>query len=280
MMLYLFDGAPKQVLTNPAEFEPMEVSLWLHAADEGDGKQATEMNRWDIVAKLSGYMRAAQEKINDKQRSMLSFLEKSEESSGVIGKVDLGLVPDWGLQGKPETTVAEMPGSKPWLVMQRRHAWRFGKTGLPLPGVACIITALTDDLHIQVYDLTRLLSHGIAISDLQGFLETPSGGTYFSSDCRVMRIPKGAVLFVPFAWVAVAVAVRIEDKLGEIFDPASMMTAPLWVSAWAARLKGPVWAGISAFNPSIFEQASGQRVWKERGDAFQAFADVVPKVST
>lgn len=104
------------------------------------------------------------------------------------------------------------PGAQGWMFCHQANAKRFSAPGYPLPSIAQLILNRTQVCYVLLSPMHVILSKGIAMADLESFYESKGGATVLESQTILVRVPIGAVLFVPFGWICHFVYFK-EDEL-------------------------------------------------------------------
>lgn len=97
---------------------------------------------------------------------------------------------------------------------------------MPGVGLASVIMATGGDLNVSVFEVSPMLASGIALSDTQCFLDTPSGQRYAKDHSMVVVIPDAHVLFVPAGFVHMVSYVATQEEVAaQSFAYALYLTA-------------------------------------------------------
>lgn len=264
---------------NPKKFEAGVCSVWrLVVNEEGGGDP-----RYNFAQIVNMYRISNMDKFDAKLKSTLDTMAKNENWGGCYGKIDMdGAVVDWGFAEKPMEEIETMPGGGPWLVNMRRHAWRAGSLNCgALPGIPCAVEAITDDIILQIVPIPKLMSHGVALTDVAGFLESATGTAFFKEFCAILRLAKGSVCYVPPGCMVIPTATSSEDdETKDSPEVGVVWTMPIWSVKEVASLDAQVVTAISAYNSACFSRST-QRIMAERAEAFAKFmVEVTKQLST
>jgi hypothetical protein len=172
------------------------------------------------------------------------------------------------IDGKSLTSLGEAGGS-PWLAVRRSLTAAFGCQQWPLPGIGSLAQPLDSEVWMLLFPVGALLKLGIAMPDLPRFLEQEQGEQFWNSNCLIIKVPHGSVLWIPFGYIAAPVANLQGDKSPEY---ARIWTVPILLKEFAdAIAPTPVMSAIFAFNKDHFTRKSDQILWQQRETAFKKF---------
>jgi hypothetical protein len=150
-----------------------------------------------------------------KVASLSDSLGKKPEWKGAMVRTPMDPHDFNGFYFKDKVFGNEDNGSTPWLATCRPHSWRYGPHAWPLPGFGAFAQALDPAENLESYivaiPITAIIKEGIAMRDVAAFLETETGSRVFGAEAKVMKLCKGSVLWIPYGFVAIPVAV-LEEK--------------------------------------------------------------------
>ncbi len=112
--------------------------------------------------------------------------------------------------------------------------------------------------------------------DVAAFLETETGSRVFGAEAKVMKLCKGSVLWIPYGFVAIPVAVleeRDEEKKGAS-TKASLATFWVWcplISELAVKVEEQIWTSIASWNTEHFARNIQVQLWIDRERVFTNF---------
>lgn len=75
--------------------------------------------------------------------------------------------------------------------------FRFGPQDLPLPGIGQFVKALSHPLWLSGFAIEPLISQGLSVPDIHGFLSTETGNEYAKESSVIHFLQVGEVAFVP-----------------------------------------------------------------------------------
>ena len=187
-------------------------------------------------------------------------------------------------------------GAEMWMVGSRMDYMRQQPSAVPLPGTPCLIRCVQGPLLINAIAMKVFLDLGIAATDYQQHLTTPSGGDTLKKS-SVAMLMNGDVAYVPagWHWSIVAMASQLDDlKKGgdgevpkakakgkakaaaaalaastETFGFAAVAT--IWSEKLVEALPQNVRTAVAAVNGAHFETKAGRAMWAEREGLFKKY---------
>lgn len=81
-----------------------------------------------------------------------------------------------------------------------------------MPGVACLVASLGVDMTLSVFKAGPLLEEGLALPDLRGFLETPTGAEYVKENSQIVTIAGGCSIYLPFGLVPILSYICLKEQ--------------------------------------------------------------------
>ena len=108
----------------------------------------------------------------------------------------MGVVSDWDGEGFHKfmgelLDNTDMTGGKGWLVSCRDGGHRMTPTGMPLLGVPCIVTSLTQPVFLHGCRTKLALDQGISFANFEPFLASESGDRFLQNSTWLVRLPVG-----------------------------------------------------------------------------------------
>lgn len=170
-------------------------------------------------------------------------------------------------------------GTTPWLVACRPFAWRVGPHAWPLPGLGSFVKLhkLPEGLeaYLVMIPMGIVISEGVALKDMQAFLETDTGAQASREHGKVVKLTEGSVAWVPYATFCLPVVV-CEDKADDKKASKIMQTAVFWswvpfVADLAKEVDSQLWTAISKWNSDHFAKNSSLKLWADRSESFRKF---------
>ena len=180
--------------------------MWSQAAEFGQAVMKAYKSSWDVI----------HEEIDE-------TLEQKEKWGGsmarcgpptVLQEVDMPM-------GKLDVSQAVTAATAVSCKMNKR---RLGPAQIPLPGVGAFFVGLGAPLYVVGYNMSKIISNGVAIQDVDAFLDTKSGLELVNSGYAVIgQIGEGDTLWMPWGWLP-AVFYLHTEKAGR----PSKGKAPPW----------------------------------------------------
>lgn len=175
------------------------------------------------------------------------------------------------------------PGAAAWVVGLKANAFRVGPENTTMPGLPLFILALDQPLCIVCYKVDELLSQGIALNDLGGYLDSPSAAAYLTEHCFVAKIITGEVLFVPIGYVPTVTFVAASREQENTTPFAFYLSYTMWSTSSVSSLGANVWNAIAGYNTKYLESVATSRPFVTRVALMQRFTKEVadaPKETT
>ena len=258
---------------NPETFDPQKVTLW-HKGGEESGETTNEPSA-SVVDKMQELLR------NSNVIARMDELDKALAANiswgGAMSKLEVGAgVSIEQVETFAECELLEQRGGDPWVAALRPFAARIGPAQWPLPGVGSLISVVGEsqnDLFVLAGLAAQIVAKGLALSDIEGFLSSPSGEDWVGNHAMVVPVRKGDVLWVPYGWIALPVAVTRKNYEGPP-ETAFAIVQAVAHSRWAA-MDGVCFAAIAAWNRGHLEKVQTKRAWAARFTYFAKLSDGV-----
>ena len=186
----------------------------------------------DLIASYAGQWVNAAENIDAEMESKTKWAGCLSSFPGEVDrtKIDLPF----------ETSVADLATDLSTIVTGKMNKRRHDPKDVPVPGMGALWIGRQGSAKIIMYNLSAILSHGVALQDLDSFLETPSGKEMVdSAHIVVASLSEGEALFTPWGWL-----------------PAVVYMVPA-AGPKADKFQGPQWAHLLHI-PCI-----GEEMWKQ-----------------
>jgi hypothetical protein len=160
------------------------------------------------------------------------------------------------------------PGAAPWLFTVKPNVLQLRPAAVPLPGLATLLQAVSEDLFLTIFRADDILSQGIILKDIAKFLGSASGFEFIQNNAAVVHLQKKEVAHLPFGCYCVPLFFERDSKAGA------------WAHAWAlphidksnvSDKVVPVRTtdALLAHNLEYCESKTG--VWKDRADYLTSF---------
>ena len=207
--------------------------------------------------------------------------------------------------GKLEAEDVQSPATAPWLCCIKPHTHRLGPSSTPLPGVGAFVTlssanTTTDPIALVVLPTDDMLKKGIALPDIEQFLETPTGSKFWMEHCKILHLAEAGgksearrVAWVPYGWIMLPLLwvppskETCEDEDDET-PPVSMTKtkdkdqepiAFLFVHTLMSKhsvsnVTPTAWNAIATWNSEHLQHNEGVKVWKQRAKHFKKWAQL------
>ena len=219
-----------------------------------------------MVLKYKGQAHTS-EMLSEKMLELEKSMQKNPGWKGCLSKVD-GFVADfeWPLDPKPE--LLNQAGGYPWLACMRRHAFRYGPAGMPLPGVGCFVTPTTSAFWVLTFDVDGLLKHNIKLRDASTFFETATAAKFKDENISVTLLAVDETMWIPFGTIAMPLFCPEDEEL----EVCTAWVLSYWSDTLAKQVPDPSWKAILTFNREHFVRNEASRLWKVRSQTFEDFA--------
>jgi hypothetical protein len=249
-----------QIPIDPETFDPKFVTKFVLGGVATGVKTMLETNKGAIDGRL---------------KELETAMTLNPKWVGAFAKLD------WDFAGWDhdlfECESLEDAGANPFVSTNKLNCWRWGPAAVPLPGVACLITSLdsTTVSFVQVFPISKILSHGIALKDMSAFLQTPVGADLFSKFSKLAKLSHGEVLFVPYGMCAAPMFLdpsadtKRKQKLVKPHSP--LLFLPLFNVGWAKQVSELEWKAIESLNSEHFIRTVANPVYSSRKPLFDKF---------
>lgn len=262
---YVHDLGTALPVADPEPFSSAAVGVWRAAEREID-----ETGR-AVLTMVEDIQEASAMKVDVKVASMDLTMNKVENQAwpGCVAPIDAQLTTEfdkWIAGVKP--MYFDEQGGNAWLNCAKANYWRNGPNAFGLTGFAHFVQAVTVKMHMTVLNISDLSTHGIALADLQNFLETPTGIKYLDLNSTLVTLDKGDVAFVPYGHLVIPLhAVLGEQKA----TWAYLWAFPVFNKEWANVLSASTKRTLAAFHRAHFTLNSSRRMWDLRSEVFEKF---------
>jgi hypothetical protein len=186
----------------PADkFDHDKVTIWTLSVDFPDGSLAKQFQHiLDIHAGA----------LDSKMAALSSAVENNNRWSGSMGNLsNVALNAEFG--GSLDLELKTHAGSTTWMFCHTPHSKRFACGGYPAPGYAQLFANKTHTMYVQLVPMTPVLDKGIAMTNLESHYETNDGKTFLENEGLLLRVPVGAIFYVPYGYIAHFVYFREGD---------------------------------------------------------------------
>ena len=226
-----------------------------------------------VASEIASWGNAMTEKLTALEEAMV-VNEDWPRAMGVInGATNLEL-------GSAIKHEAEGRGWEPWLVVARPNVPVSGAGGLPLPGMPQVLHVVKGDVVVHAFLVEGVLQKGIAIADVETFLETNEGQKYLTTSSCSVKMNKGDSLFLPAGAMASMVNYVPQEpkkdkkaaKTNVADHFAGVVSSPAVVKAKIDEvLQGPCKAAIKKWNVDYLKTKTNSAMWATRKEAFETF---------
>jgi hypothetical protein len=142
--------------------------------------------------------------------ALSSAVENNNRWSGSMGNLsNVALNAEFG--GSLDLELKTHAGSTTWMFCHTAHSKRFACGGYPAPGYAQLFANKTHTMYVQLVPMTPVLDKGIAMTNLESHYETNDGKTFLENEGLLLRVPVGAIFYVPYGYIAHFVYFREGD---------------------------------------------------------------------
>lgn len=171
-------------------------------------------------------------------------------------------------------------GAAFWVVGHKANVFRYGPENIPMPGMPMLLMPIDCAFVVTCFRIDSLVSQGILISDLPGFLQSPSASEFLKESSIVVMVGKGEVIHIPMGFVA-SVSYSVLSREQEIQQPfGTYLAYTMWFPNDAAALQPQIWAAIQSFNQKYHDTVATQRPFVSRVSLFSRFAKKVGDLAT
>lgn len=143
---------------------------------------------------------------------------------------------------------------------------------MPMVGFPVGLYALTDDVVLQILDLSTLMSYGIAWAEAAAFLETESGAEFRKSGGGLIKLDKGCAAYLPAGYMAMPVVVKEDDVKGDATDIGIFLAKAAFSFEMMFALDPDLQQCIETYHTNMNGKLAGaQKIWKERQETTAMF---------
>ena len=262
---YVIDVGDALPVTEPSPFSSNVVGVWRVAERDIDETGAA------ILTMVQDIQDASVMKVDVKVASMDLTMNKVENQAwpGCVAPIDAQLATEFCKWiGGVKPMYFDEQGGNAWLNCAKANYWRHSPNAFGLTGFAHFVQAVTVKMHMTVLNISDLSTHGIALADLQNFLETPTGIKYLDLNSTLVTLDKGDVAFVPYGHLVIP----LHAALGEQKATWGYLWGfPIFNKEWANKLSDSTKRTLAAYHRSHFTLNSGRRMWSQRSETFEKF---------
>jgi hypothetical protein len=279
---------PDEIAVDCPVFDKSKVQLWT-----------TSQVGQQMLDKVADF-RSTCTTLEDREKVLQKSIVEHPTWKGAMIRVDT--CSEYEFKDWPEAadflSVGDI-GNSPWATCAKPWAWRYGPFAWPMPGFGSWVQASETafDITLLIVPVEGVVKQGIALKDLPSFLETPSGSTYAADSAIVLKLPPGAVAFVPFGFLDVPLVAEVDEKEKDqendqekekdhekAKDKQKIATenaiATLWVwsplvKTWAADVDPQAWAAIVSWNRDYMAKHATTKIWNDREKVFSKFVGSV-----
>lgn len=264
------------------EFEPTSVCVLpvpaAAAAADGDGENNARAaaDEKGLSAWMDKWKVENHDVLDKKRREIEKVVAKKNWKAG-LAKIDCVLqkddMPPWGFDCSGE--YYEDPGAAPWVVGMRPHTWRFGAADIPLQGLGQCIVGLGTSVLLCCFDLQPLWEqHGVCVSDMSTFLESPTGKQYTTEHAVLFTLPENGVAWIPYGFAATFIFAPTKDEESS----TSLGFVALWSvfdAGMASAMAEGLWKNIAGMHKKHLEKNGASKIYGSRNDLFKRFDGAV-----
>jgi hypothetical protein len=264
---------------NPANFQPKSVQMWNR--DSEDGKA--------FLDRIVTFRTTSAGQEQEKLANLAKCLESKSHWSGCMARLHAAEhdFKDWPFNEK--LFGLDTPGSYPWVTSIRPFAWRYGPHAWPMLGMGSFVQNLSDesvDMCFIVLPTASVIQKGISLKDLQAFLDTDSGQTWFKDEGTFVKLPTGpdSALWIPYGHVVVPLAVVDVPSDDKQKKEQANIFGHLWcwtpfAKSFAAEVDSQSWTAIVAWNKEHIEKNKSQAIWADRMSLLSQFLPTVTRAA-
>ena len=219
-----------------SRFRSIKVTIWTP-----DGQNAEKSSVVASVCKLFGEI--PQELMTDKVANLQESLKQNPSWPGASAKLGSAGCDLHSVDIPQLKAIVGDQGSAPRMLAQNKWAWRCGAQAWASPGLGVFARADTDSIGFKCLSVENIVSEGISLNDMSGFLETETGVEVLQKSVTV-PVKKGNLVWVPYGFVVVPVSAHIvRDKDSEKppspeegVDTAFFVAFNSFVPEWAKQM--------------------------------------------
>lgn len=290
----LENWAPDLSIENPKTADASNMYKFCRSADP--------VKCQNVINALDSDMKAASDAFAEKKNVLLKSMVSNAKWQGAMTKTELpfnDLASVKLFPSAPDNPLySPEPGFDAWLLCSKPRGWRCGPKNLPLPGIACIFLNASAKLscYLQVIGIDGLLSHGIAVSDVAVFLDSPSGSKYFADTATLMKLEPGQAAYCPAGLLVIPVVLNEPEAPASSDSKASQPSAsdakknagddlgflihiPLMYKAFHLHTRAQVVAAVADINTRHLEKNKSIRLWAPRYEVMKTFLAEITTVS-
>ena len=274
---YWGEGHCCNLKVDAEQFDPALVHVWTPAFSVCNSVVAAAVDKF--------YGEIPQSLLEDKVSGLTDNLKQNPTWPGASAKIgSSGCDLDCAQVPQLKAIVADA-GSSPRMLALKKWAFRCGPQAWANPGLGVFARAETESIGLKLIEVCKIVSSGISLNDLAGFLETATGAEIMNKS-PVVPVKKGELVWVPYGWFAFPVScheIRPKDSedppsAAEVVDTAFMFAFNVWIPEWAKKMEAGAWSGVVALNRSHFERNKGKQLWADRAIVFEKFVKAVEKM--
>ena len=285
---------PHDPILNPPEFSPQLPTLWTEQAAEPMLKFVADTEKTS-----SKTMQAHADKLK-------TTLAEHPKWGGAM--IHLDVVVDQKKVVYPgfaelKAEDVQSPAMAPWLCCVKPHKMRIGPASTALPGIGAFVTLSTasaaqEGVALILLPADDMLKKGIALPDIEQFLETPTGAKFWKDNGELLVLKDTAVgdekrvAWVPYGWIMLPLAwavdkdtaddadetqsvVTAKGKDKDVVEPTFLFVHSLMSKPCRDSLTATTWKAIATWNGEHLEQNIGIKVWAQRAKHFKKWAEEV-----
>lgn len=257
-----------------------------------------------------GFLATVQGQLDMKIANLASYLSDVAKSGGAMAKVDAMMPAYKDMRLFGDMAYLEERGAQPWVCAARLWAFRHGPAAWPLTGFGSFVTCVSDaaSAYLVILPVDGALARGIPLCDLSAFLDTKTGQGYMDEHLRLVSVPAGRTIWVPYGNIVLPLAVDPSDEAKKTTDAATdqetsksdstskdvgtdasketqvavtkpvadaadlatfLVFTPLLVQR--ASSLGASWTAIASFNMDHLDRNKARSTWTSRADVIAKF---------
>ena len=159
-------------------------------------------------------------------------------------------------------------GHDPWVFSLRLNVKKEGPSTVPLPGLPAIFKPLRHAVLVLLTPIDCVISKGISLNDLANYQDTQDAATMTTEKCKLVKLFKDQLLFVPFGWFAQFFFVSGK----KLADWTHVLHVPLLDPALKDGYSADVVSAIKNYSEAyLAAEAVKHKSWAPRLEVFRTF---------
>ena len=155
---------------------------------------------------------------------------------------------------------ADHAGACAWVSVFKPHYRRAGPAAVHLPCVPSWSFSYKGDIFATLHHIGEV-SKGISLTNMEGWLSTPKGETYFRNEATTLYMPEKSMLWLPACYYVAYTAIPKSDKLSRL---ACIASVPMVRATALADIPEALIDAVQALQDETFEAKRDSAMWTRR----------------